>query len=371
MTTVSANCRYSISDDPRFRVPGRACGRVPEITLLTGCDSGLPHRLHRIIHCRSHRCTDFPVFRPSVASPLTGVGIPWVTGDSARLRLFYGSDLYPSLGKDFRLGLRFRFFRARGMSRFTGGWRSCSLRGFRAGCSSSWRTGDLTGRAGLLTTLLRFPLPPSAPVFAVVQAGAVSLFLFPGRAVRSSHRFPRAVGAVLGKVHRLHGQRERHDPQSGRIPQAVPGGFAGAAKSSDDQVAKVNSVMDETRMRFRATRATIEPEMRKIREDQQREISELLSPDQQAEWQKIAEERERNRKNKRRGRALRVADSLELQDGQFLLLGLRPGPRGPWRTSSESGPRGLRCRSASACRCRTGGSSSRFPRGYPLYGLTA
>jgi len=29
--------------------------------------------------------------------------------DSARLWLFYGSDLYPSLGKDFRLGLRFRF----------------------------------------------------------------------------------------------------------------------------------------------------------------------------------------------------------------------------------------------------------------------
>jgi hypothetical protein len=72
-------------------------------------------------------------------------------------------------------------------------------------------------------------------------------------------------------------------------------------KLSDDQVVKVNSVMDETRTRFRATRATIEPEMRKIREDQQREISELLSPEQQAEWQKIVEERERNRKNKKRG----------------------------------------------------------------------
>ncbi len=71
-------------------------------------------------------------------------------------------------------------------------------------------------------------------------------------------------------------------------------------KLSDDQVAKVNSVMDDTRVRFRATRATIEPEMRTIREDQQREIGELLSPEQQAEWQKISEERERNRRNKRR-----------------------------------------------------------------------
>jgi hypothetical protein len=72
-------------------------------------------------------------------------------------------------------------------------------------------------------------------------------------------------------------------------------------KLSDNQVAKVNSVMDDTRTRFRAARVTIEPEMRKIREDQQREISELLSPEQQAEWQKIVEERERNRKNKKRG----------------------------------------------------------------------
>jgi hypothetical protein len=72
-------------------------------------------------------------------------------------------------------------------------------------------------------------------------------------------------------------------------------------KLNDDQLTNMEGILDETGMRFRATRAMIEPEMRKIREDQQRKISELLSPEQQAEWQKISEERQRNRQGKKRG----------------------------------------------------------------------
>ena len=68
---------------------------------------------------------------------------------------------------------------------------------------------------------------------------------------------------------------------------------------SDDQAAKLGVIMDETRMRVRATRDTIEPELQKIREDQRQRISELLSPDQQAEWQKINEERQRRRESKK------------------------------------------------------------------------
>ncbi len=70
---------------------------------------------------------------------------------------------------------------------------------------------------------------------------------------------------------------------------------------NDDQLTKLNTILDETRTQFRATRAVIEPEMRKIREDQQQKISALLSPEQQTEWQKIQEERARNRQNKKRG----------------------------------------------------------------------
>jgi len=68
---------------------------------------------------------------------------------------------------------------------------------------------------------------------------------------------------------------------------------------NDDQAAKLGVIMDETRMRVRATRDTIEPELRKIREDQRQRISELLSPSQQAEWQKINEERQRQRESKK------------------------------------------------------------------------
>ena len=68
---------------------------------------------------------------------------------------------------------------------------------------------------------------------------------------------------------------------------------------NDDQAAKLGVIMDETRMRVRAARVTIEPELQKIREDQKQRISELLSPDQQAEWQKILDERQRKRESKK------------------------------------------------------------------------
>jgi len=72
-------------------------------------------------------------------------------------------------------------------------------------------------------------------------------------------------------------------------------------KLTDAQVTQMSAIMDDTRMRFRETRAIIEPQMKKIREDQQRKFAELFSPEQLAEWQKIAEERERARQNKKRG----------------------------------------------------------------------
>jgi len=69
---------------------------------------------------------------------------------------------------------------------------------------------------------------------------------------------------------------------------------------NDDQAAKLGVIMDETRVRVRTTRDTIEPELRKIRDDQRQRISELLSPSQQVEWQKIIDERQRQRGGKKR-----------------------------------------------------------------------
>ena len=68
---------------------------------------------------------------------------------------------------------------------------------------------------------------------------------------------------------------------------------------NDDQASKLSVIMDDTRARFRDVREKFEPEMQKIREDQRQRISELLSPSQQAEWQKIMEERQRRREGKK------------------------------------------------------------------------
>ena len=68
---------------------------------------------------------------------------------------------------------------------------------------------------------------------------------------------------------------------------------------TDEQAVKLSVLMDETRSRFRDVREKFEPEMQKIREDQRQRISELLSPSQQAEWQKIMEERQRRRESKK------------------------------------------------------------------------
>jgi hypothetical protein len=68
---------------------------------------------------------------------------------------------------------------------------------------------------------------------------------------------------------------------------------------NDDQAAKLSVILDETRMRVRAARVTIEPELQKIRDDQKQRISELLSPSQQVEWQKIQDERQRKRESKK------------------------------------------------------------------------
>ena len=68
---------------------------------------------------------------------------------------------------------------------------------------------------------------------------------------------------------------------------------------NDDQAAKLGVILDETRLRVRAARSSIEPELEKIRDDQKQKISELLSPSQQLEWQKIVDERQRKRESKK------------------------------------------------------------------------
>lgn len=70
---------------------------------------------------------------------------------------------------------------------------------------------------------------------------------------------------------------------------------------NSDQATKLAAIMDETRQQFKTTRDSIEPALRKIRDDQRQRISELLSADQLREWEKIVEERRRARESKKNG----------------------------------------------------------------------
>jgi len=111
-------------------------------------------------------------------------------------------------------------------------------------------------------------------------------------------------GGVVGAfAHRLYTVSGVSANVGQRNPEEFRKRFMADLKSrlqlSDEQAAKLGAIMDETRMRVRATRDTIEPELRKIRDDQRQRISELLSPSQRVEWQKINEERQRQRESKK------------------------------------------------------------------------
>ncbi len=113
-----------------------------------------------------------------------------------------------------------------------------------------------------------------------------------------------ACGGVVGAfAHRLYTVSGVSANVVQRNPEEFRKRFMADMKArlqlSDDQAAKLGDIMDGTRARFRDVREKFEPEMQKIREEQRQKISELLSPSQQAEWQKIVEERQRRRVGKK------------------------------------------------------------------------
>jgi len=113
-----------------------------------------------------------------------------------------------------------------------------------------------------------------------------------------------ACGGVVGAfAHRLYTVSGVSANVSQRNPEEFRKRYMADMKArlqlTDDQAAKLGAIMDDTRAQFRDVRKKFEPEMQKIREDQRQKISELLSPTQQAEWQKIMEERQRRRGGKK------------------------------------------------------------------------
>jgi Spy/CpxP family protein refolding chaperone len=63
-------------------------------------------------------------------------------------------------------------------------------------------------------------------------------------------------------------------------------------KLTADQVTQLSAILDETRSRVRSTRESIEPDIRKIRDEQQEKVHAILSADQRPEYDKMRQERE-------------------------------------------------------------------------------
>jgi len=60
---------------------------------------------------------------------------------------------------------------------------------------------------------------------------------------------------------------------------------------SDKQVAQLNAILDETRAQVEETRQKMRPAFQKIHEEQQAKIRKMLTPEQEAEHQKLIKER--------------------------------------------------------------------------------
>jgi phosphorylcholine metabolism protein LicD len=67
-------------------------------------------------------------------------------------------------------------------------------------------------------------------------------------------------------------------------------------KLSSPQLADLEKILDETRNKFREVREKYAPEMKAIQDEQVSRINSILSPEQQAEYAKMRQEREERRK---------------------------------------------------------------------------
>jgi hypothetical protein len=67
-------------------------------------------------------------------------------------------------------------------------------------------------------------------------------------------------------------------------------------KLSDEQVAKINSIYDETRAKFHEVRERHKPEMDALTREQREKVHAILSPEQSVEYDKMLKERDEKQK---------------------------------------------------------------------------
>ena len=108
-----------------------------------------------------------------------------------------------------------------------------------------------------------------------------------------------ACGIVLGafgqKLYTASTVTAKQRPNPEEFRKRVVAEYESRLKLTPDQVAKLNAIMDETRVRMEETRRGMRPAYQKIHDDQVAKVREILNPDQQAEYDKLRKEREQQR----------------------------------------------------------------------------
>jgi hypothetical protein len=116
-----------------------------------------------------------------------------------------------------------------------------------------------------------------------------------------------ASGVVLGifghslyAVSTIVGSTKSKNPEEFR--KRVIAEYRSRLKLSEDQVTKLNAIMDETRARVEETRQKMHPAYQKIRAEQDDKIRQLLSAEQQTEFDRMHKEREERQRQKQPAR---------------------------------------------------------------------
>jgi Spy/CpxP family protein refolding chaperone len=107
-----------------------------------------------------------------------------------------------------------------------------------------------------------------------------------------------ACGVVLGvfghSLYAVTGVKSNPTPEALRKKRLAE--MQARMKLSDEQVAKINSIYDETRAKFHEVRERYKPEMDALESAQRDKVRSILSPEQQAEYEKMLKEREQLQK---------------------------------------------------------------------------
>ena len=110
-----------------------------------------------------------------------------------------------------------------------------------------------------------------------------------------------AVGAL---AYRYYAQKTAvaQDHRPPRQPKDFRAAYTAAMKSrlklTDEQVARLNVILDETEAKFQSVRDRTRPEMKSIQDGQVAAINDMLTGEQKTEYEKMRKEREERRKKR-------------------------------------------------------------------------